>query len=59
MTDRDSAKLTALVTLLTEIGVGPRSDTRAVVFSERVPTLKWLADGGARRSSGSSQPRCG
>ncbi|MDT0346589.1 SNF2-related protein [Streptomyces litchfieldiae] len=39
----DSAKLDALIAQLTEIGVGPRSATRAVVFSERVPTLKWLA----------------
>ncbi|MET8183856.1 SNF2-related protein [Streptomyces sp. NPDC005336] len=39
----DSAKLDALVGQLKEIGVGPRSATRAVVFSERVPTLKWLA----------------
>ncbi|MFG3290142.1 SNF2-related protein [Streptomyces sp. NPDC048179] len=39
----DSAKLDALVEQLQQIGVGPRSTTRAVVFSERVPTLKWLA----------------
>ncbi|WP_455771827.1 SNF2-related protein [Streptomyces niveus] len=39
----DSAKLDALVEQLREIGVGPRSATRVVVFSERVPTLKWLA----------------
>ncbi|GAA1900449.1 DEAD/DEAH box helicase [Streptomyces sodiiphilus] len=39
----DSAKLDALVEQLKEIGVGPRSTTRAVVFSERVRTLKWLA----------------
>jgi ERCC4-related helicase len=39
----DSAKLDALVGQLTEIGVGPRSTTRVVVFSERVHTLKWLA----------------
>ncbi|MEO3777291.1 DEAD/DEAH box helicase [Micromonospora sp. B11E3] len=43
MTDRDSSKLQALVDELTEIGVGRGSDTRAVVFSERVPTIKWLA----------------
>jgi ERCC4-related helicase len=40
--DDDSAKLTALVARLKEIGVGPHSDTRAVVFSESVPTLNWL-----------------
>ncbi|MER5211562.1 SNF2-related protein [Streptomyces sp. NPDC002838] len=39
----DSAKLDKLVEQLKEIGVGPRSDQRAVVFSERVQTLKWLA----------------
>lgn len=39
----DSAKLDALVEQLKEIGVGPRNTVRAVVFSERVPTLKWLA----------------
>ena len=43
MTDDDSAKLTALVEQLREIGVGPGSDARAVVFTERVPTLRWLA----------------
>ncbi|MEU1694023.1 SNF2-related protein [Streptomyces hirsutus] len=40
----DSAKLDALVEQLKEIGVGPRSATRAVVFSERVRTLTWLAE---------------
>ncbi|WP_406467516.1 DEAD/DEAH box helicase [Streptomyces hirsutus] len=39
----DSTKLDALVEQLKEIGVGPRSGTRVVVFSERVDTLKWLA----------------
>ena len=39
-----SAKLDALVTVLRELGVGPDSDTRVVVFSERIPTLTWLAD---------------
>jgi ERCC4-related helicase len=43
VTDDDSAKLAALVTKLQEIGVGPGSPARVVVFSERVPTLKWLA----------------
>ncbi|MCW6003761.1 DEAD/DEAH box helicase [Micromonospora sp. CPCC 205371] len=43
MSDNDSAKLERLVTELKEIGVKPGSATRAVVFSERVPTLKWLA----------------
>jgi ERCC4-related helicase len=43
MSDEDSAKLTALVDLLRRLGVGPRSDTRVVVFSERVSTLTWLA----------------
>ncbi|MEH0972798.1 helicase-related protein [Micromonospora sp. CPCC 205546] len=44
MTDADSSKLTHLVAQLREIGVGRGSDTRAVVFSERVPTIKWLAE---------------
>ncbi|MFF6786154.1 SNF2-related protein [Streptomyces sp. NPDC012510] len=39
----DSAKLDTLVEQLKQIGVGPGSATRAVVFSERVQTLKWLA----------------
>src|ERR1022692_694617 len=42
VTDSDSGKLTALVARLGDIGVGPRSTTRAVVFSESVPTLQWL-----------------
>jgi superfamily II DNA or RNA helicase len=42
--DDDSAKLTALVAYLQEIGVKPGSDTRVVVFSERVRTLRWLAE---------------
>ncbi|PSK95717.1 SNF2 domain-containing protein [Murinocardiopsis flavida] len=44
MTDADSAKLDALVAELQAIGVGPRSDTRVVVFSERVATLNWLKE---------------
>jgi ERCC4-related helicase len=40
--DNDSAKLSRLVDHLKEIGVGPNSATRAVVFSESVPTLEWL-----------------
>ena len=40
--DDDSAKLAALVKKLKDIGVGPHGDTRAVVFSESVPTLEWL-----------------
>lgn len=43
--DDDSAsKLDSLVTELKAIGVGPRSDTRVVVFSERIATLDWLAE---------------
>lgn len=41
--DDDSAKLGALVEQLKAWGVGPGSDTRVVVFSERIPTLTWLA----------------
>lgn len=44
VSDDDSAKLNALVARLRQIGVGPHSATRAVVFSESVPTLKWLAE---------------
>ncbi|WP_231954462.1 DEAD/DEAH box helicase [Actinoplanes derwentensis] len=44
MSDDDSAKLSALVTLLTDIGVREKSGTRVVVFSERVATLEWLAE---------------
>ncbi|MET7533525.1 SNF2-related protein [Streptomyces goshikiensis] len=42
--DQDSAKLTALLDELRKMGVGPGSGTRVVVFSERIPTLKWLAE---------------
>ncbi|MBQ0978116.1 helicase-related protein [Micromonospora sp. M61] len=44
MTDTDSSKLKGLVDELRKIGVGKNSSTRAVVFSERVPTIKWLAE---------------
>ncbi|MEU6339403.1 DEAD/DEAH box helicase [Streptomyces sp. NPDC046977] len=43
MADTDSGKFGALLDQLREIGVGPKSDTRVVVFSERVQTLEWLA----------------
>ncbi|MEU2874868.1 C-terminal helicase domain-containing protein [Streptomyces sp. NPDC007070] len=43
MTEADSGKFRALLEQLREIGVGPKSDTRVVVFSERVQTLEWLA----------------
>ncbi|MFE6895595.1 SNF2-related protein [Streptomyces sp. NPDC057717] len=43
MTEEDSGKFGALLEQLREIGVGPRSGTRVVVFSERVQTLEWLA----------------
>ncbi|MFK8844348.1 SNF2-related protein [Streptomyces sp. Ac-502] len=42
-TDADSAKLDALVRTLKDLGVGPRSERRVVVFSERIATLTWLA----------------
>lgn len=38
-----SAKLAELVQLLRSIGVGPRKSTRAVIFSERLSTLDWIA----------------
>src|ERR1022692_3866606 len=37
-----SAKYAKLVSYLREIGVGPGKDMRAVVFAERIATLKWL-----------------
>lgn len=42
MSEADSAKFRALVEQLRAIGVGPKSDARVVVFSERVQTLEWL-----------------
>ncbi|MBF6204310.1 DEAD/DEAH box helicase [Streptomyces gardneri] len=39
-----AGKQAALVQRLTEIGVGPKSDMRAVVFAERIATLKWLTE---------------
>ncbi|MEU2980888.1 DEAD/DEAH box helicase [Streptomyces hirsutus] len=43
MTEADSAKFARLVEHLRgTIGVGPKSDARVVVFSERVQTLEWL-----------------
>ncbi|WP_327332215.1 DEAD/DEAH box helicase [Streptomyces anulatus] len=42
MSEADSAKFGALVRQLKAIGVGPSSDTRVVIFSERVQTLEWL-----------------
>ena len=38
-----TSKLDALVQTLRRIGVGPRSATRVVVFSERIATLNWIA----------------
>ena len=40
-----SAKYTRLVEYLRSIGIGPRQPMRAVVFAERIPTLKWLQTG--------------
>ncbi|BDT91498.1 helicase [Nocardia sputorum] len=39
-----AGKQAALVQRLIEIGVGPKSDMRAVVFAERIATLKWLTE---------------
>ncbi|WP_067859114.1 helicase-related protein [Nocardia shimofusensis] len=39
-----AGKQAALVERLKEIGVGPKSDLRAVVFAERIATLKWLTE---------------
>ncbi|MBX6390390.1 MAG: DEAD/DEAH box helicase, partial [Frankia sp.] len=38
-----NGKLTTLAKYLADIGIGPRSATRAVLFAERVATLRWLA----------------
>jgi superfamily II DNA or RNA helicase len=40
--DPSSAKYARLLSYLRQIGVAPGSQMRAVVFAERVPTLKWL-----------------
>ncbi|WP_245588724.1 DEAD/DEAH box helicase [Actinoalloteichus caeruleus] len=42
--DADSSKLAKLVAVLKELEVGPGSTRRVVVFSERIATLKWLAE---------------
>ena len=42
--EQPSAKYTKLVDYLRGIGIGPKSAKRAVVFSERVPTLIWLRE---------------
>ena len=39
-----SAKVSSLVDVLRSVGVGPRSDVRAVIFSERLRTLDWIAE---------------
>lgn len=39
-----SSKLDALVAHLQKIGISATGDTRVVIFSERIPTLKWLHD---------------
>lgn len=41
---KQSSKLTALTAELEALGVTPGGDGRAVIFSERIPTLKWLRD---------------
>jgi ERCC4-related helicase len=41
---RPSAKLQRLVQHLKEVGVAKNSDTRAVVFAERIATLEWLRE---------------
>ncbi|WP_235037295.1 DEAD/DEAH box helicase [Actinomadura sp. K4S16] len=44
MDDEDSAKRRALVDELKRIGVKAKGTMRAVVFSESIPTLEWLAE---------------
>ncbi|MGH3238244.1 MAG: hypothetical protein ACRDOH_34290, partial [Streptosporangiaceae bacterium] len=58
--DDDSAKLSKLVEHLKAIGVKPNSATRAVVFSESVPTLEWLHEvPDLRKGRAASGPTCG
>ena len=40
--DAGPAKLDALIAQLRAMGIGPRSATRVVIFSERIATLTWL-----------------
>ncbi|GAB4587631.1 helicase-related protein [Nocardia sp. IFM 10818] len=42
--NESAGKQAALVERLREIGIGPKSAMRAVVFAERVATLKWLTE---------------
>lgn len=42
--DTEASKLARLVEELNSVGVGGRSATRAVIFSERIATLEWLAE---------------
>jgi ERCC4-related helicase len=42
--DSSSAKYEGLKAYLKQIGVSAKSDERVVIFSERVPTLKWLTE---------------
>ena len=44
ISDYQSSKLGALTDVLKGIGIGPNSTMRAVVFSERVDTVQWLAE---------------
>lgn len=39
-----SAKLVSLIDTLRHIGVGKKTDIRAVIFSERIRTLQWIAE---------------
>ena len=42
--DTSSGKYTKLLTYLRQLGVGPDSPMRVVIFAERVRTLKWLRE---------------
>jgi superfamily II DNA or RNA helicase len=42
--EKGSAKITRLIEVLRQIGVGPRSERRVVIFSERIRTLDWIRD---------------
>jgi len=41
---KGSAKLDALIGALRQIGIGPKSGERVVIFSERIRTLDWIAE---------------
>ncbi|WP_232715215.1 DEAD/DEAH box helicase [Gordonia metallireducens] len=53
------SKLTELVKYLGSIGVSKGSDTRVVIFSERIDTLDWLSDELRKKLKFSAKPQNG